>query len=232
MDTLLIVDFPNSYEDQVVSDDDSGRGLWSANAEMVYRAPARGEYFIVVADASDEATGGYYLSVEEAPAGSETVHVPPAPTGPEVVLVGSPFGIMRVFEDPLGYFEVQIPQPWIEEEPDPSEFEIFKASSHEGNGSVTIYIEEGIQVPLAEYAEAIESGLIELGGDLTRETVETPQGLPAVLFEWATDDVALIWLTYLSDGGVAIHITYSFPAGLADAGRELAYYSFGTFLVN
>ena len=52
------------------------------------------------------------------------------------------------------------------------------------------------------------------------------------LFEGSTDEATVLVLAYLSDDGLAIHITYSFPAGLGDAGRELAYYSFGTSLVN
>ena len=49
--------------------------------------------------------------------------------------------------------------------------------------------------------------------DLTRETVQTVQDLPAVLFEWSID-------------GVAIDIAYTFPTDQREAGRELAYYSF------
>ena len=51
VDTLLYVDFPNSRDDQVVSDDDSGGGLFGINSELVYRAPNTGEYLIVVTDA-------------------------------------------------------------------------------------------------------------------------------------------------------------------------------------
>ena len=39
------------------------------------------------------------------------------------------------------------------------------------------------------------------------------------------------WLTYLSDNGVAIDISYTFPVDQFDARRELAYYCFDTFLV-
>ena len=237
VDTQLFVDFPNSYEDQVVSDDDSGGGLWGTNAEMVYRAPAGGEYFIVVADASDEGTGGYYLSVEEAPAGSETVHVPPAPTGPEVVLVESPFGTMRVFEGSRGYFQVEVPADWVEEDAkDQLELEsaVFFARDGGGNGVVLIQEVESVYASLTDHADAIES--LFLGSDevegLTRETVQTAQGLPAVLFEGLFVKEPTLFLVYLLDDGRAISITYSFPADLSDAERELVYYSFSTFMVN
>ena len=233
VDTILYVDFPNSREDQLVSDDDSGGGLFGINSEMVYRAPAAGEYFIAVTDAVGDSFGGYYLSVEQAPVGSETVYVP---TGPQVVerqVVESPYGEMQVFADPSGYFEVETPQIWIEEEPDPSQYEVFRASEHEGSGTISIYVEEGVLVSLTEYVDALESAFLGEGvEDLTRETVQTAQGLPAVLFEWAIDGEAVAWLAYLADDGVAVNIAYTFPADQFEAGRELAHYSFDTFRVN
>ena len=60
---------------------------------------------------------------------------------------------MQVFEDPSGYFEVETPQIWIEEEPDPSQYEVFRASDPEENGAITIYVEEGVLVSLTEYAD-------------------------------------------------------------------------------
>ena len=134
--------------------------------------------------------------MEQAREGTETVHVP---TGPQLVegqVVESPFGEMLIFEDPSGYFEVQTPQDWIEEEPDPSQYEVFKASDLEGS-SVTIYVEEGVLLSLTEYADALESGFLEGGAEIiTREPVQTAQGLPAVLFEWSIGAAAVAWLTY------------------------------------
>ena len=99
-------------------------------------------------------------------------------------VVESPFGNMQVFVDPSGYFQVQRPYSWIEEEPDTLEFEVFKASDLE-ESSVTIYVEEGVLLSLTEYADALEYGFLEAGAEnITREPVQTAQGLPAVLFEW------------------------------------------------
>ena len=80
VDTLIYVDFPNSRYSQIVSDDDSGGGLFGLNSELVYRAPHSGEYIIAVTDATDTAHGGYYLSVELARQGTKTVVVPPTAT--------------------------------------------------------------------------------------------------------------------------------------------------------
>ena len=75
-------------------------GCSGSTPKLVYRAPNTGEYFIVVTDAVGDSFGGYYLSVEQAREGTETVHVP---TGPQLVegqVVDSPFGEMLVFDDP------------------------------------------------------------------------------------------------------------------------------------
>ena len=89
-----------------------------------------------------------------------------------------------------------------------------------------------VLLSLKEYADALESGLLEAGAEnITREPVQTAQGLPAVLFEWSIDEEAVAWLTYVSDDGVAVDISYTFPADEFDDGRDLAHYSFGTFLV-
>ena len=232
VDTLLYVDFPNSRDDQVVSDDDSGGGLFGINSELVYRAPNTGEYFIIITDAVGDSFGGYYLSVEQAREGTETVYVPTDPQVVEGQVVESPFGEMLVFQDPSGHFEVQTPQLWTEEVADPSQYQAYMASDLAGS-IVIIYVEEDVPLSLTEYADALEAGFLQTGAEyVTRESVQTAQGLQAVLFEWSIDDVASAWLTYVSDDGVAIDIGYTFPADQFEAGRELAYYSFGTFFVN
>ena len=96
VDTVMYIDFPKSRNNQVVSDDDSGGGLFGINSELVYRAPHTGEYFIAVTEAEGNGFGGYYLSVEPAREGTESVSVPPSPQ-----TVDSRFGAMVVFEDPL-----------------------------------------------------------------------------------------------------------------------------------
>ena len=88
---------------------------------------------------------------------------------------------------------------------------------------------------MTEYADALESELLEGQKVITRETVQTVQGLPAAFLEYSFDVdgdvVSGTTLIYLSDGGKAITITYFFDAAKFDAGRELAYYSFDTFRV-
>ena len=67
VDTLMYVDFPGSGDNDTVWDDDSGEGLFGLNSEIVYRAPHTGEYFIVITEAIEDDSGGYFLSAESAP---------------------------------------------------------------------------------------------------------------------------------------------------------------------
>ena len=72
---------------------------------VVYRAPHAGEFFIDVS-----APGGYYLSVEEASAGSEPLFIPPSPRVEGEV--EGPFGPMTVYKSGLGGFSIQVPAGW------------------------------------------------------------------------------------------------------------------------
>jgi S1-C subfamily serine protease len=47
-----------------ISDDDSGGGLFGVNASLVFTAPRKGEYLVVVEDSSQYDVGGYVLHVE------------------------------------------------------------------------------------------------------------------------------------------------------------------------
>ena len=228
VDTVIYVDFPNSRDNQVVSDDDSGGGLFGTDSELVYRAPKTGEYFIAVTEAAGDDRGGYYLSVERARDGTETVYVPPSPQ-----LVDSRFGKMVVVEDPWGYLSVQVPDAWLEGEVDESLGEVLFVFDPQGNDAFTVYLEQRSELSLTEYADALESGMIDQGAEIfTRETWTTAQGLPVVLFGWSIGESAGAWLAFLSDDGVGIVIAYTSTADEYDAGTDLAAYLFSTFKVN
>ena len=234
VDTLIYIDFPKSRNNQVVSDDDSGGGLSGTNSELVYRAPHTGEYFIAVTEAVGNSSGGYYLSVEPAREGTETVSVPPRPQ-----IVDSRFGTMLVFEDPLGYFSIQAPEAWLEGELGESQGEVFYAFDPETNSDILIIAEDVLalgagELSLTEYADLIESSVLIPAGaeDIIRETVRTSQGSPAIIFQMSIFTHRVIRMVYLLDDNIAVSITYSFTANRFDMGKQLADYSFDSFHVN
>ena len=233
IDTVFYVDFPKSRNNQVVSDDDSGGGL-GGNSELVYRAPHTGEYFIAVTEAVGAKLGGYYLSVESAREGTESVSVPPSPQA-----VDSRFGTMVVFEDPLGYFSIQVPEAWVEGELDESQGEVFNAFHPETGSDILIIAQDVLalgagELSLTKYADLVESSVLIPSGaeDITRETVRTSQGSSVVIFQASFTTHRIVRMVYMFDNDIAVSITYSFTADQFDIGKQLADYSLDSFQVN
>lgn len=211
--------------------DDPANDDWFVAGDIVtfIQEPVFQLEFLEFEDGSGQLLDYYYAIWAEDASGNVTLSDLTA----SAPVVDSPFGNMQVFIDPLGLFEVQTPQFWVEEEPDASQYEVFRASDPVEYNTITIYVEEGALVSLTEYADALEAGFLGAGAEyLTRESVQTAQGLPAVLFEWSIGEYSGASLVYVSDDGVAINIDYTFPASQFDTWKELAYYSFGTLLVN
>lgn len=219
---------------------DSGEDDWFPTADGLVtfvQDPAFWFEFLEFEDESGELIDYYYAISAEDAAGnwtlgelipSEPAEAPSDELTPSEPAVAS-FG--PTFVDPAGYFEVQTPQDWIEEEPDTEQTEVFRASDPDGNGTVIVYAWEFAGLSLAEYADMLEPWFIETGAtDLTKETVTTAQGVPAVLFEGLSGQEAFSWLAHVSDG-VGVEVVYWFPIDQFETERELAYYSFDTLVV-
>ena len=210
---------------------DAADDLWFPASDIVTFAqePAFLLEFLEFEDESGEIIDYYYAIWAEDASGNATLSELTA----SVPVVDSPFGNMMIFQDPVGHFEVQVPQLWIEEESDPAQNEIFRASHPDDHGAVVVYVEEDVSLSLTEYADAIEAVLLEAEAEIRiKEPVETAQGLATVLLEWTIDEVSGTWLVYLSDSNEAITTGYAFPTGMFEAEKEMAYYSFDTFKAN
>ena len=231
VDTILYVDFPHSRNNQVVSDDDSGGGLFGTNSELVYRALQSGEYHISVYESAGDSFGGYYLSVEQARDGDETVEVPPSPE-----VVDSPFGKMIVYEGLLSGFSIQAPADWVERWPDEEEgLEIFSANTPDDEGVVIVEADlfasgEG-GTSLEEFVDDMELTMAESGVQVSsRRNTTTPQGIPVMLFDASAGSGFLsgLGLVSIQDGRFALTVVYFFPDETAETNIPLAEYSFDT----
>ena len=161
----------------------------------------------------------------------EPATTPTSEQAAERQIVESLFGDMLIFRDPSGHFEVEVPAGWVEEAPDPSLLQLFKASDAQGS-SVVIQVAE-FPGSMDDYAGVVESHFIDQGvSGYIIQPVETAQGIPGLLTESSMDGITTFAFAHLSDGGALVLISYNFPSNQSDAGGELAYYSFGTFLVN
>ena len=135
-------------------------------------------------------------------------------TEPELapLIVDSSFGNMLVYDDPFGYFTLQVPQLWVEWESDISLNEVLHMSDPDGAGAISVFVQEGIDRPLAEYADELEFWFIESGAELiARDEVQTTQGLPAVILDVLTPEGLIVWMTHLSEDGIAIDTAYTIP---------------------
>ena len=211
--------------------EDPADDLWFASSDIVtfVQEPSFRLEFLEFEDEFGQIVEYFYALWAEDASGNATLSELMA----SALVVDSPFGNMMVFQDPAAQFEVQVPQTWIEEEADPAQSEVFRASHPDDHGAIVIYVEEDVSVSPSEYADALEAVFLEAGVEVRiKEPVETAQGLATVLLEWAADGVAGTWLLYLSDNNAAITIGYAFPTGMFEAEKEMAYYSFDTLWGN
>ena len=233
VDTVIFVDFPNSRQNQVVSDDDSGGGLFGTNSELVYRAPQSGEYHISVFEALADSLGGYYLSVRQAGVGEETVEVPPSPQ-----VVDSPFGKMIVYEGRLASFSIEAPADWIEQWPDEEDgVAVFAANTPENESVAIVEVDlfasgEG-GTSLVEFVDDMELSMAEDGFQLSsRRNLTTSQGVPAMAFDLSAGSgfFSGLGLVGIQEGRFAVTVVYLFPDETAATTAPLSEYSFDTLL--
>ena len=234
VDTVIYVDFPYSRNNQVVSNDNSGGGLFGTDSELVYRALQSGEYYISVFDSAEDSFGGYYLSVKQARDGEETVEVPPSPQ-----VVDSPFGKMIVYEGQLSGFSIQAPADWIEEWPDEVDgLGIFRANTPEEEGvgivEADLFASGEGGTSLEEFLDDLEPTMARGGLQVSsRRNMTTPQGIPAIAFDISVGSGfrSGLGLASIQEGRFALVIVYYFPDESAEATMALAEYSFDTLLI-
>ena len=240
MDTILHVDFPGSSVNQVLQDDDSGGGLFDTNSELVYRAPATGEYLVVVEGYSGWDVwnrGGYFLSVDRAPPGTEAATVPP-----DREEVDSPFGKMMIFESQLSDFSVQVPAGWVEASIDEDNPDLTFSATNVGAkekeiGFVGILefdlAESDERQTLGELADSLVDGFSEKGIATRREKISTLSGDPGVVLEFRQelepDQFTSVWMmAAIQEERYAFVLFYIFPEGESQSRGALIEYSFST----
>ena len=235
------IDFPQARENQKVhlevnTDGGGVRGA-DGSSSAIYRAPHSGEFFLDVT-----ARGGYYLSVAEAPAGAEPVFIPPSPRVEGEV--EGPFGTMTVYQSQLGNFSIQVPAGWefgLDEKHQPFA-EYYGAYGPDHKELRIGYDNEMIaeSTPTLDPLEVAAFFFVlwaapNLNDDelVSREVVETDQGIPSERFVLSYSDRMVALATYyLPEDDAAVCVVYYFPAEDFHKFQELAEYSFSTFRVD
>ena len=222
-DAIQFYNFGFHLEDESLDDwFETGGGIVTFAQEPVFQLE-----FLEFEDSSGQLYEYQYGMWAEDVSGNGTFYLP----GADVPLaVGSLSWDTLVYEDQSRYFEVDVPASWVEEQPDASMGEVFMAFDADGNGAISIRIEEGVQESLTEYADLVESWIIDDGGE--NVTITYIDEFPEFIYEYSLGNSEGFGLVNLSDNGALVEITYAFPDDLYDAGAEMAYYSFGTFWID
>lgn len=240
IDPVLVVAFPGSRNEQIVSDDDSGIGILGTDAAITYRAiksesdyPA-GTHYLVVSDATGFNTGGYFISVTKASAGATAPEIPPS-----YKTVDSPFGPMIVFVSADSGYSVQAPADWTPMEFDLPNIELnvtYRESLFMG-----ILVEDLVSAgvgerTLQEYSDVTVSNLslTTVGFELiSQNNVQTAQGLDAVRLEFTLLDgvIHANRLIIINENKKAINITVQAISELSDDLVDLIDHVFESFRV-
>ena len=235
------IDFPYARENQKVHIEvnTDGGGVRSSDddSSVVYRAPHTGEFFL---DAS--ARGGYYLSVEKAPSGVEPVFIPPSPKVEGEV--ETPFGPMTVYKSQLGNFSIQVPAGWefgLDKEHQP--FAEYYGAYGPAYEELQIAFDNQLVAEFTPTLDPLEVAAFffinwaapNMHDDelVSREVIETAQGIPSERFVLSHSDWMIALATYyLAEDSAAVCVVYAFHAEDFDKFKGLADYSFSTFRVN
>ncbi len=217
IDPFVVIGPMGSSGEQLVTDDDSGGGVFGLDAEITYQASYTGLHSILVVDASYSGgyTGGYVLTVREPYEGAPTPSAPP-PTATPIV---SEFGEMSVYESESYPFSIQYPADWDTMWVPSSVFSAVCNQSQtticfaNQDGVLLIITEEdlgvlGRNVSLEEYAELILEVLPDTikEENILRESFVTKQGRDAETLTFSFDLPELPEL----DGTVAKRLVFLF----------------------
>ena len=237
-DAGLTIDFPGSREEQVTIDNDGGGGILGTDAEITYRAIQDGPHYLVVDSASGFDTGGYLLSVAEAPPDANPVIIPPS-----YETVDSPFGPMTIFVSANSGFSVQRPSEWLPVDLEQADL-AFGVAEPSGNAfsvtSTVIPESEITENTLKEVADAFVSlfksqlnGVELLSRERERERVETTQGLEAERVEWRLFDGLFrqIYLIILDESNRATTLILQAVGSEYEERSEMFEYIMESFMV-
>ena len=231
---LIVPDRP-FHDDEIISDDDSGQGVFGLNAELTYQAPESGRYVILVTDRLSYGFGGYSLTVGETYEGAPTpVAIPPTATP-----IASEFGDLANYTDPRSGFTISYPQTW-QDAPSNSFFRnvcqsVTACFASRDDGVLMILVEDLSEFGLAgltldEYVDFLldrqANDIYELVLD---ESFITESGLNGRVIGFSIQDGLLYSLRviYLEDD-IAYNATYLVSGELFDEIEPLLLYSLST----
>jgi S1-C subfamily serine protease len=236
IDPYVVVDYEGAGEAQVISVDDTGQGIFGLDAELTYRAPHDGRFYVAVYDATGGANGGYTLSLAQP---DEAAPTPWAPL-PTPVPIDSPVGPMALYESQRYPFAIEHPFEWTDFGAQP---ELGTVANY-GNDTYNLSISEedlgaagNGPASLAEFTDLMITTLRSwTAADfalISRRPLQTAGGLATEVIEYTLYGGAFRAATqlYLHDGRIAFSATFGAAAADYPALKPVADYAFSTFRV-
>lgn len=184
VDPRVTVRYESPAREFVVSDDNSGGGIFGENARLVFEAPADGEYWVSVNNNRFGGTGAYFISLEEARADAEATE-----PSTDLELVRTGFGSMTWYESDAFDFAMLYPADW--RSLPPNQCSPQATACFGGNFGTMVVLEEHLGVlpksdrTRAQYVEILEQ-IFALTEEVTVDAhhkTETVQGVPADRWE-------------------------------------------------
>jgi hypothetical protein len=242
VDPFLSIAFPGATEEELISDNDSGGGVFGLNPELTYQASHSGRFFIIIVQSSNSSdVGGYTLTVAPAPPGAVPATPPPTPTPtptPELepITASAPPAIPMAWYESVGHpFAVQYPANWY----------------GEADENLVTYTDDTTLLGIAE-EDLVASGVGEMTLDayvdlilytlsqdegqefklLSSQRKGTAQGLPVQILEFVMGPNGIFRasrLIYVDEGKTAFNVTYVTPKLKHQELEPLINYSFSTF---
>lgn len=236
LDPYLVIARPGYGEEQLVTDDNSGGGMFGASAELTFIAPDSGSYLLIVKDADGYRTGGYSLQIRKPYDGGPT---PVAPK-PTVTPVYSEFGAVSLYQSQSGLFSIRYPASWTD---DPAALAVWQAfckgatACFAGN-SVLIIAEEDMSafgdVTLDDYVDFYLKIFKQSGAKInieSQEEVTTDQGLTGQVLTLDFNGLAKAKRFMFIHKNKAFNATYLIPNEGGEDLLPFIEYSFKTFKV-
>jgi len=238
IDPIVSASYPGASEYEILSDDDSGGGLFDTDARLIYKAPHSGQYFITVVDSLNALIGGYHLSVAEAPPDA-TPAAPSIEPTPSLVQVESDYGLMAVYQSEQYPFSIQYPATWEEQD---LQVENYTAVFANEEGGLFVIAEEDTvalglgRMSLKDYTDLIISSVKSRTPGYTLESrkptiVDGARFAEILEFSAFDGEFYTTRFIYIHESRIAFSATYVATTELYEKLQPMIEYSFDTFTV-
>ena len=233
VDARLTIRYESPALEEVVTDDDSGGGIFDENAQLVYKAP-KSQTYIIEANASSYRgdTGAYYISVNPAKADAT-----PTEARFSRSFIASEYGSLTSYESDDYAFRILYPANWQ------SSYECGGQAVAcfviEDAGLLAIIEEDTTEfqkdgMSLNEYVDVLVDVLEFSAPDfklLSREETKTAQGLISEImtFEMLNGRFKGIRLTYMNEDHVGFSASYVIQGEMYEQVIDLFEHSLNTF---